>query len=451
VYGVRVYMGEKSFVCVDDMQIMTESTLDPMVLAEEAKRIVREEEDWRAKKTLNLIASENVMSPVARALYNSDFQHRYAEGEVGERYYEGVRYADDIEALCERSLSQLVRVDYVNVKPLSGAQANLAVFFAFAKPGDHVMSVDLPSGGHISYREFGAAGCRGLVVDNIPYNSESLGFELELLRSKLRELRGKLTIVTLGGSLFLFPHPVRDIARILEEEGMRSEVVLHYDAAHVFGLVVGGKFQDPVAEGADVISSSTHKTFPGPQGGVLLGARLTDKQKSSLRKAVFPGLVSNHHLHRLPALAYTIAEMARFGHDYASQVVSNAKRLAKALDESGFRVLGKEKGYTESHQVALDVQPYGGGAPVSLALAQADIITNKNLLPGENPRNSRTPAGIRLGVQELTRLGMNEAEMERIAELFTQVVINRENPESVRHAVHALRSEFTEVRYTFVS
>lgn len=430
---------------------MTETTLDPEALAESAKRIVREEEDWREKSTLNLIASENVMSPVARALYNSDFQHRYAEGEVGERYYEGVRYADDIEALCEKSLSQLAHVDYVNVKPLSGAQANLAVFFAFAKPGDYVMSADLPSGGHISYREFGAAGCRGLVVNDIPYNSESLTFELGLLREKLRALKGKLAIITLGGSLFLFPHPVKDIARILEEEDMRAQVVLHYDAAHVFGLIVGGRFQDPVAEGADVISSSTHKTFPGPQGGVLLGARLTDRQKSSLRKAVFPGLVSNHHLHRLPALAYTVAEMARYGRDYASQVVSNAKRFAKALDESGFTVIGREKGYTESHQVAVDVRPFGGGAPVSLTLAQADIITNKNLLPGESPRNSRTPAGIRLGVQELTRFGMKEREMERVAELFRRVVIDRESPESVKQAVHALRREFTEVHYTFTS
>jgi len=384
---------------------------DGLRYVEEARRIVSEQNEWRGKKTLNLIASENVMSQGAASVYNSDFEHRYAEGEIGERYYEGTRYVDQVEALLDEALKKLFKCAYVNYKPISGAQANLAVFYAYAKPGDSVMSLDVPSGGHISYREFGAAGCRGLNVHDIPFNPSKLEVVLEELRNKVRQVRDKLRIVTLGGSLFLFPHPVREIATILREEAPDQDVVVHYDAAHVLGLIAGGVFQDPLREGANIISSSTHKTFPGPQGGLILAEGLTDKKISAIRKSIFPGLVSNHHLHRLPALLYTTAEMIAFGHQYALQTVRNAKRLAKALDELGFKVLGKEKGYTESHQVAFDASPIGGGTYLATRLAEANIIVNKNLLPGENSKNSKNPSGIRIGVQEITRYGMKEEEM----------------------------------------
>jgi len=273
--------------------------------------------------------------------------------------------------------------------------------------------------------------------------------DYEAFANKLKEIKDKLKLITLGGSLFLFPHPVKEISKIVGEELPDQSVIIHYDAAHVLGLIAGGQFQQPFKEGAKVVSSSTHKTFPGPQGGLVMGVSLTDKQISSLRKAVFPGLVSNHHLHRLPALLYVTAEMMTFGQSYAKQIVSNAKALAKALDENGFRVLAKEKGYTQSHQVAVNVSELGGGAPVSQKLAQANIITNKNLLPGENPRASRTPSGIRLGVQEVTRYGMKEKEMERIAELFRKLLIEKADVEKVANEVKVLRQEFQQIQYTF--
>lgn len=416
----------------------------------EAKRIVSEQNEWRGRRTLNLIASENVMSPGAAALYCSDFAHRYAEGEVGDRYYEGTRYVDEVESLLDEALKRLFGASYVNFRLLSGAQANLAVFYAFAKPGDAVMSLDVPSGGHISYKWFGAAGCRGLEVHDIPYDPVKLEFLLDSLRTKLRELGSRLRIITLGGSLFLFPHPVREIAKMVEEEG--QDVVIHYDAAHVLGLIAGGLFQDPLREGAHVVSSSTHKTFPGPQGGLVFGGeRLDTKMVSAIRKAVFPGLVSNHHLHRLPALLYVAAEMLAFGREYASQTVRNAKALAKALDELGFRVLGREKGYTESHQVAFDASPFGGGAQAARRLCEANIVVNKNLLPGEQAKNSKNPAGIRIGVQEVTRFGMGEREMERIAQLFAQVLVEGQEPAKVAREAEKLRAEFPTVKYTFDS
>ncbi|MEM0271447.1 MAG: serine hydroxymethyltransferase [Thermoprotei archaeon] len=422
---------------------------EAMRYVEEARRIVSEQNDWRGKMTLNLIASENVMSQGAASLYNSDFEHRYAEGEINERYYEGTKYVDQIEALLEEALRKLFKCTYVNFKPVSGAQANLAVFYAYAKPGDSVMSLDVPSGGHISYREFGAAGCRGLTVHDIPFDPYKLEVVLDELRGKVRTAKEKLRIVTLGGSLFLFPHPVREIATILREEAPDQDVVIHYDAAHVLGLIAGGVFQDPLREGAQVVSSSTHKTFPGPQGGLILGEGLTDRKVSAIRKAVFPGLVSNHHLHRLPALLYVTAEMLEFGREYAAQTVRNAKRLAKALDELGFKVLGREKGYTESHQVAFDASTIGGGSYVASKLAEANIIVNKNLLPGENSKNSKNPSGIRIGVQEITRFGMKEEEMERIAHMMADVILNKTEPSRVAEDVYRLRADFPIIVYTF--
>jgi glycine hydroxymethyltransferase len=423
--------------------------MSPQKYAEEAYRIVNAQNEWRGKQTLNLIASENVMSPKASQLYYSDFEHRYAEGEVGDRYYEGVRYADDIEDLCEKSLKTLFSSDYVNVKPISGAQANLAVFYAYAKAGDTVMSLDVPSGGHISYREFGAAGCRGLIVNDIPYDSTNLQVDFELFTQRVRELKGRLKMITLGGSLFMFPHPIKEISRLVKEELPDQDVLIHYDAAHVLGLIAGGKFQDPFREGAKVMTSSTHKTFPGPQGGLAMGMGLTEKQVSSLRKAIFPGLISNHHLHRLPSLLFVTAEMMMFGKQYAQQIVSNAKTLARSLDELGFKVIGRDKGYTESHQVAFDASPIGGATTVATKLTEANIITNKNLLPGENLKNSKNPSGIRLGVQEVTRFGMREKEMEKISQLFRQLLMERVDSDYIRREVLKLRQDFHTVQYTF--
>ncbi|MEM3671013.1 MAG: serine hydroxymethyltransferase [Thermoprotei archaeon] len=425
--------------------------LSPERLAQAAARIVEEQNEWRGKDTLNLIASENVMSPAAAQLTLSDFAYRYAEGEVGRRYYEGTKYVDELESLCEKAFNSLFGSDYSNVKPLSGAQANLAIFMSFATPGDEVASFDVPSGGHISYREFGAAGCRGLKVNDIPFDPVEFRLDYDRFTQLVREKRGKLKIVTLGGSLILFPHPVREVSKVLAEESGTSEVILHYDAAHVLGLIAGGLFQKPFEEGAQVMSSSTHKTFPGPQGGVVLAKGLEPPKIAAIRRSIFPGLVSNHHLHRLPSLLYTLAEMMRFGSAYASQTVSNAKKLAKALSDNGFKVAGEAKGYTESHQVAFDASDVGGGTAASTLLASANIITNKNLLPGEPLSNSRNPSGIRLGVQEMTRLGMGEKEMYTIAELFDQLLHKKADPSYIAQRVRSMRKEFRTVKYTFGS
>jgi len=370
----------------------------------------------------------------------SDFGHRYAEGEPYARLYEGTKFFDRIEALTLRLARDLFKAEYVNLKPLSGCMANLAVLYALTKPGDKVMCLSVPDGGHISYMEFGGAGVRGLKVEYLPFDEEEMNIDLDMAVRKAREIKPR--IFMFGGSIFLFPHPVKEFKELADE----LDAFLAYDAAHVLGLIVGGVFQDPLREGVDVVSSSTHKTFPGPQGGIILCNR--GDLIRNLDKAVFPGLTSNHHLHRVVGLAITLLEMRRYGKAYARNMVKNAKALAQALHEEGFKVLCEHKGFTESHQILIDVSALGGGRNIAGKLEKANIICNRNPLPQDRLEEARSnPSGIRLGTPEVTRLGMGPSEMKQIAEYIRKVAIEGKPPEKVAKEVSKLASQYQQVKY----
>jgi glycine hydroxymethyltransferase len=246
----------------------------------------------------------------------------------------------------------------------------------------------------------------------------------------------------LGGSVILFPHPVKEFREIADRLGG----YVAYDASHVLGLIAGDVFQDPLREGADLIPSSTHKTFPGPQGAIILTNSLELAEK--VNKATFPGLTSNHHLHRVAALAVSLLEMEKYGEAYAKQMVRNAKALAQALNEYGFKVLGEKRGFTESHQVVLDVSMFGGGGTAAKLLEKANIICNKNLLPGEEVDVARrNPRGIRLGTCEVTRLGMGPSEMKQIAEFMQLVLLKKEKPEDIALKVKEFMSAYQKLKY----
>jgi len=255
----------------------------------------------------------------------------------------------------------------------------------------------------------------------------------------------KPKVAAFGQSVFLFPTPLKELRDALQEAGCH----VWYDGAHVMGLIAGGQFQDPLREGADVITGSTHKTLPGPQHGILLSDSPDEKFVKRLQKGVFPGVVSNHHLHAMAALGITLAEHLEFGRDYAAQIVRNAKSLGQALTSRGFKVLAEKYGFTESHALAIDVAALGGGAAVSLGFEKANIITNKNLLPWDT--SSVKPSGVRVGTQELTRLGMREVQMAEVADLMARVAVKREDPVRVAADVAELRRDFNTVHYCFQS
>jgi len=392
-------------------------------------------------KCLPMIASENVISPLARELLLSDFGDRYAEGLPHERYYQGNVYTDEVEIRVTELAKKLFRVRHADVRPISGTVANMAVYFALLEHGDIMTSVALSHGAHISSAKFGAAGMRGVSNVNYPFDVERMNIDVDGTAKLIKLVKPK--VAAFGQSVFLFPTPLRDLQDAFREAGCH----VWYDGAHVMGLVAGGKFQDPLHEGAAVMTGSTHKTLPGPQHGILLSDSEDEKFIKRLQRAVFPGVISNHHLHAMAALGVTLAEHLEFGRAYADQIVRNSKALAQGLHERGIRVLAEKFGFTESHTVALDVAAQGGGAKVATALESANIITNKNLLPWDT--SPVRPSGVRLGTQELTRLGMREPQMREAADLIARVAMKGEPPGRVAEDVASLRREFNTVHFCF--
>jgi glycine hydroxymethyltransferase len=249
-------------------------------------------------------------------------------------------------------------------------------------------------------------------------------------------------LVVLGRSLFLFPEPVADIRDACDEVG----ATILFDASHVLGLIAGGEFQDPLSEGADLMTASTHKTYFGPQRGIILARTKDDGWWKPIDRGVFPGVTSNHHLFSLPSLWAASLEISEFGRDYARAVIRNAQALAASLAKRGFDVAARELGYTASHQVALCVAEQGGGRDVSAKLCANGVICNMNLLPDEPSKNARNPSGIRLGVQEMTRFGMDEEAMDRIAALMHACLVDGRE---IAAECALLRSEHPEIQYGY--
>ena len=286
------------------------------------------------ENSIPLIASENIPSPAVREAVMSDFGNRYAEGWPGERVYAGCTYIDEVESQCMDLAKKLFNAEFADVRAVSGVVANLAIYSAFSNPGDVMIASSIPAGGHISHGKKEHSGTAGLVhgldIEFFAFDPEEMTLDVDKTKTKIMELKdqGRLPkIAMFGGSVFLFSHPVKELADFLKSYDMH----VNYDAAHVAGLIAGGEFQDPLREGTDTMTMSTHKTLFGPQGGLVLGF---EKHAEPIKKAMFPGLTSSHHIHHMAAKAVAFAEALEFGREYASQTIKNAKALAADLNLS---------------------------------------------------------------------------------------------------------------------
>jgi glycine hydroxymethyltransferase len=403
------------------------------------------------KSSIPLIASENIPSPAVREAIVSDFGNRYAEGWPGERVYAGCIYIDEVEIICNELAKKVFKSEFADCRATSGVVANLAIYSAFSNPGDYMLAASIPTGGHISHGKKEHSGTAGLVhglnIEHYPFSKEDMTIDVDATKKKVSEMISngkKPAIAMFGGSLFLFPHPVKELASFMHENG----IYINYDGAHVAGLIAGGQFQDPIGEGTDSMTMSSHKTLWGPQGGIIVSL---ERHADSIKKAIFPGNTSSHHLHHVAGKAIALAESLEFGKEYAKQVISNAKILAESLANFGFRVLGEKRGYTESHQLAVDVSNYGDGGTIEKELEKANIILNRQLLPGDikSGKHYMHPSGVRIGVPEVTRLGMKESEMKEIASFIKQIVIDKSDPNKVASAVSKFREQFQKVHYAF--
>ena len=390
-----------------------------------------------------MIASENVISPLVSQACNSDLHGRYAEGLPGKRYYQGCDDFDTIESIGIDLAKKVFDASFVNIQPTSGTVSNIAALKALVKPGDRITAVSTADGGHISHAQMGAVGLRGLDLHTYPWDADRMEPDIDAAAAMIRDVKPKMALF--GASVFLFPTPLQELANAAHEVG----ATVMYDGAHVLGLIAGGVFQDPLREGADVMTGSSHKTFPGPQGGFLISNSEDEKFQKKLNNAVFPGTNSSYHLHHVAGKVVALAEFDEFGTKYAQDIVANAKSLASSLASEGFDVLAEDRGYTASHQV---LTRHGGidsgaGRKAASILEEAGIITNMNMLPGDT--KAMSPSGLRLGVQELTRHGMGSEEMEQVAECFRRVLLDNEDPSKVKTTVNSIRSNFQEVKYCF--
>jgi glycine hydroxymethyltransferase len=388
---------------------------------------------------------------------SSDLECRYAEGEndieghVKKRYYQGQKFMSPIEDYTTDLMKQLFKCGWAVVRLVSGTHANLATFkgLSLAAKNRKMVVTPLSCGAHISHDYTGLAGAvLGLENINHVYNIDELNIDADKSADVIRA--AKPGIVTFGGSLFLFPHPIKELREVTEEVG----AYVAYDASHVLGLVAGGVFQDPFKEGADFITSSTHKTFPGPQGGVILASPKSPRLEKAIKKvqfAVFPLSASNTHLGRLPALGIAALEMKVFGAELARQTVRNAQAAGQYLCENGVKVLCASKGFTKSHQIAVDACDFGGGKKIAQDLEDANIVLNKNLLPYDDQSNRDNPSGLRIGFQDVTRRGFREGDVKHLCDLMVSVIKGKRKPSEVKQDVIALKREFNQVKFGFQS
>lgn len=368
---------------------------------------IKSQNDWR-KNTINLIASENILLNEVSPYYYNDFAHRYAEGKPFDRYYNGTKYIDCLEDLCQKHFQEHFNIANADLRPISGAIANLTVFTALRK-NSRVITNSLPSGGHITHNKVGTLGrILNYEIKNFPQDKDNpFVSDIDESIKLIREYNPDF--IVLGKSMFLFPEPIQELRAEF------PELKIVYDAAHVFGLIYQGEFQKPFEEGADFVNASTHKTFPGPQGGIILS-----KEENNFDKYMFPGIVSNHHLHRIPALYLTAKMLDEKYKDYAKRIIGNAKYFAENLNELGFDVCAEKNGFTKSHQVILDVTKQGKGQRVADLLEKNNIIVNKNSLPWDV--SVVNPSGIRIGTQEMTLKGYTKNDFKDLAEKFKKIL-----------------------------
>lgn len=399
-------------------------------LADENRRI-------HERDCVNLNPAANVMNPRAEALLAQGLSSRPSLGYPSQKYEMGLEAVEKIEVITAALAAEIFKARYAEIRVGSGALANLYAFMATTRPGDDIIVPPASIGGHVTHQDTGAAGLYGLTIHEAPVDAGHYGIDIEKLARMARAIRPKL--ITLGGSLNLFPWDVRKVRAIADEVG----APILFDAAHLCGMIAGGAWPNPLAEGADLMTMSTYKSLGGPAGGLVVtnDSALAER----LDHIAFPGLTANFDVAKSAALAITLLDWREFGPDYARTMIDTAAALASALHGLGVPVLRTEQGFTRSHQFALRARSYGGGQHVSTRLREANILACGIGLPEAPVEGDMN--GLRLGTPEIVRWGMGPQHMPELAQLISEALAAND-PASVAPRVSAFRRRFD--RLTFV-
>ena len=378
----------------------------------------------RQNSHIELIASENWVSPAVMSAMGSILTNKYAEGYPGKRYYGGCEYVDVVEDLARERAKKLFGCEYVNVQPHSGAQANMAVFFAILQPGDTFMGMNLAHGGHLTHGS--PVNFSGTYFHVVPYGVNDEGFiDYDKVREIALECKPKMIIA--GASAYARTIDFKKFREIADE----VNAVLMVDMAHIAGLVAGGQHMSPVPY-ADVVTTTTHKTLRGPRGGLILTN--DEELAKKINKAIFPGIQGGPLMHVIAAKAVCFGEALKPEFtEYAKQIVKNASVLADSLLEKGFNLVS---GGTDNHLMLVDLQPFNiTGKELEKKLDEVYITVNKNAIPND-PQSPFVTSGVRIGTPAVTTRGLKEDDMKQIAQCIYLTATDFDNSaDKVRETV----------------
>jgi glycine hydroxymethyltransferase len=418
--------------CLDRIEAIA-STVEPASVATAVQQLAERNRMIHERACFNLNPAANVMNPRAEALLAVGLGSRLSLGYHGDKYEMGLEAAEEIEVIASEMAMRVFEARFAEIRVFSGAMANLYAFMALTKPGDTIIVPPASVGGHVTHHVPGAAGLYHLNIVEAPADAAGYTVDLAGLASLAREVQPSL--ITLGGSLNLYPHPVAEVAEIAHS--VRAPLLV--DAAHQCGLFAGGLWPNPLAQGADVMTMSTYKSLGGPAGGLLVTNRADIAER--VDAIAFPGLTANFDVGRVAALAVCLADWVACGRSYAEAMVDTAVALREGLRAHGLPVFGT--GGT-SHQFALEAASWDGGHAMAKHLRRAGLLTSAIGLPVAAIPGAAN--GLRLGTPEITRWGVGVPECATLAGFIAEA-LNRDDPEALAPAVADFRSQFTEVHY----
>lgn len=396
--------------------------------------------DWNAdihdRECFNLNPATNVMNPRAEAALARGLGSRPSLGYPGDKYEMGLEAIEEIEVIAAELAAEVFDASYAEIRVASGAMANLYGFMALAEPGDATIAPPPAVGGHVTHHKAGCAGLYGLVTHDAPVNADGFTVDLEGMRALAWQVRPK--IITIGGSLNLFPHPVRELRAIADEVG----AWLLFDAAHQCGIIAGGVWANPLDEGAHLMTMSTYKSLGGPAGGLIVTREAEIAKR--LDHIAFPGMTANFDAAKSAALAITLLDWRAEGRAYAQAMVDLSQALARELHGLGLPVFAAGRGMTESHQFAVEAAGFGGGQTASKTLRKAGFLACGIGLPIAAVEGDLN--GLRIGTPELVRRGVTVTDAPALAALIAEG-LRGNDPGAVAERVREMRARFTGLHY----
>ena len=409
---------------------------DTPALADRLEPLARAIRRIHERDCFNLNPATNVMNPRAEALLAAGLGSRPSLGYPGDKYEMGLEAIEEIEVICAELCAEVFNAKFAEIRVPSGAIANLYGFMATCKPGDTTIAPPASVGGHVTHHQAGCAGLYGLKIETAPVDADGYTVDVDKLHDLARRTKPKL--ITIGASLNLFEHPVREVREIADEMGAK----LLFDAAHQCGIIAGGAWKNPLDEGAHLMTMSTYKSLGGPAGGLIVtnDAALAEQ----LDAIAFPGMAANFDAAKSAALAMTMLDWRTHGRAYADQMIAVARAFAEALDALGVKVFAGRKGFARSHQFAIEAAPFGGGQTAARKLRKAGFLTCGIGLPIDEVAGDLN--GLRIGTPEIVRFGVTPGDIPEIADLLVRA-LQSNDPESLAPQVARLRGRFQTLHY----